>query len=220
MVKISSKSSIKSKRIHSSYIQRNRVIRGSSSTVDPVDPVTPVINDISYSSANHLMSSDAFYDKLEELTKEYLNFYHQERNLKKAIDAIEENMDVDLIYIIDLVDKYNNTSKALKNFDKQIHTNHSENIKNILYEYESDLNNMGIFIIENNQLVVDEDLFKINLIKSKDNFNDEFKPMRRMILKLYKNFRNIKGPDREILDSKYDDFPNRDFSGIIMDKES
>ena len=134
MVKISSKSSMKSKRIHSSYIQRNRVIRGSSSTVDPVDPVTPVINDISYSSANHLMSSDAFYDKLEELTKEYLNFYHQERNLKKAIDAIEENMDVDLIYIIDLVDKYNNTSKALKNFDKQIHTNHSENIKNILYE--------------------------------------------------------------------------------------
>lgn len=220
MVKISSTYSTKSKRIHSSYVQRNRVSGSSSAVVDPVDAVSRISNDVSFSSANHLLSSDTFYEKLEDLTREYLNFYHQERNLKNAIDELEENMDLDLIYIKDLILKYNKTSKALENFDQQIHTNHSKIIETTLHEYISDLNNMGISIIEDNQLELDEELFKTRLIQSKDNFKEAFKPMRRMILKLYRIFTNIKGPPINSRESKYDDFPTKDYSGIIMDEKS
>ncbi len=219
MTKIRSTNSVKSKRIHSSYVQRNRVVSQSSS-IDPVQPVNPVHNDIGSSSANHLLSSDAFYEKLEELTKEYLNFYHQERNLKKAIDDIEEDMDIDLVYIKELLNKYNRTTKALNKFDQQLNTNHSENIAIILQEYKYDLNQMGIFIHGDNSLYLDEDLFKSNLLESKDNFKKAFNPMRRMILRLYRNFTNIQGPYRDRAEAKYDDFPNRDYTGLVMDKKS
>lgn len=220
MTKISSTSSLRSKRIHSSFVHRTRTLIDRASPVDPVNPVTPVTNNISYSSANHLMSSDAFYDKLETLEKEYLNFYHQERNLQKTVDAIEENMDLDIIYMKNLIDKYNKTTSALKSFDQQINTNHSKGIKNILNQYKFHLNNMGIYIVEDNKLKLKEEVFKENLIESKDNLKQGFNPIREMILKLYKRFRNIKGPDKEDIESKYNDLSNRDYRGIIMDKES
>ena len=220
MAKISPASSVRSKRIHSSFVERTRTLGERPTSVDPVNPVTPVKNNINYSSANHLMSSDAFYEKLEILQKEYLNFYHQERNLHKAVDALEENMDLDILYIKNLLDKYNKTARALRKFDKEIRTNHSEKIKNILNEYKSDLNNMGIYIMEENLLELSEEEFKNNLVKSKYNLREEFKPIRQMILKLYKGFRNIKGPDKDDLDRRYSDINSGDYSGIIMDAES
>lgn len=220
MSKISPASSVRRKRIHASFVHRTRTLRNGTSSVDPVDPVRPVLNNISYSSANHLMSSDAFYDKLELLEREYLNFYHQERNLQKAVDDIEENENLDMVYMKNLMDKYNKTAVALRNFDREINTNHSENIQKILEEYREDLNTMGIYILEENKLKLDEEIFKENLLESKDNLQESFKPIKEMILKLYKSFRNIKGPSRDDLDSKYDEFPNRDYSGIIMDEKS
>lgn len=220
MSKIRPTSSIRSKRIHSSFVERTRTIGERASAVDPVTRVNPVANEVAYSSANHLMSSDSFYEKLESLEKEYLNFYHQERNLQKAVEAIEEDMDLDIKYIKNLIDKYNKTALALLHFDLEINTNHSEGIKNILNEYNIALNNMGIYMIEDNRLELDEDLFKKNLLASKDNLKLAFEPIRKMILKLYKRFRNIKGPKKEDLDYKYSDFPNRDYSGMIMDEDA
>lgn len=219
MSKIRPTSSIRNKRIHSSFVHRTRTLGARATSVDPVNPVNPVENQIAYSSANHLMSSDAFYDKLENLEREYLNFYHQERNLQKAIDAIEENMDLDIVYMKNLIDKYNRTAIALKHFDKEINTNHSQGINDILIQYKSDLNHIGIYLVEDNRLEIDEEIFKESLLTSKDNLSKAFNPMRTMILRLYKRFRNIKGPDREDLESKYNDLSNRDFSGIIMDKD-
>ena len=219
MSKIRPTSSIRSKRIHSSFVERTRTIGERASAVDPVTRVTPVANEVAYSSANHLMSSDSFYEKLENLEKEYLNFYHQERNLQKAIDAIEEDMDLDIKYMKNLIDKYNKTALALEKFDLEINTNHSGAIGKILNEYDIALSNMGIFILEDNILELDEEIFKKNLLASKDNLKVAFEPIRRMILKLYKGFKNIKGPDKEDLDSRYSDFPNRNYSGMIMDED-
>lgn len=220
MSKISPSSSIRSKRIHSSFVHRTRTLGNRTSAVDPVNPVNPVANNVTYSSANHLISSDVFYDKLENLAREYLNFYHNERNLYKAIQLIEEDINLDIKHIKNLIDKYNKTALALKHFDIEINTNHSQKIKDILDEYNVDLNNIGIYVIRDNKLELDEELFKNNLVQSKDNLKQAFNPMRKMILKLYKSFRNIKGPSREDLDSKYNEFSNMDYSGIIMDEES
>src|SRR5699024_9278754 len=128
------------------------------------------------------------------LAREYLNFYHNERNLYKAIELIEDDINLDIKHIKDLIDKYNKTALALKHFDIEINTNHSQKIKGILDEYNVDLNNIGIYVIRDNKLELDEELFKNNLVQSKDNLKQAFNPMRKMILKLYKSFRNIKGP--------------------------
>lgn len=214
-----SRTSIRSKRIHSSFVHRTRALGARATAVEAVNRVNKVDNPVSYSSANHLMSSDSFYEKLENLEREYLNFYHQERNLHKAIDALEEDKDLDIVYMKELLKSYNKTASALRNFDKEINTNHSQAIKEILIEYKSSLNNMGVYIVEDNHLELDESLFKDKLLASKDNFAEDFKPIRSMILKLYKRFRNIKGPSREDLDRKYDEFPRRDYTGVIMDTD-
>lgn len=220
MPKIPATSSIQSKRIHSSFVERTRTLGERATSVDPVNPVTPVENETAYSSANHLMSSDAFYEKLEELKKEYLDFYHNERNLKEAIEQIEENIDLDLKHMKNLINKYNKAMLSLEHFDKQLETNHKNNIKIILKQYESNLNKIGIYIIENKLLELDEYEFKSALINSKNNLDELLNPIRYMILQLYKEFRNIQIPNRESLDVKYEELTHNDYSGIILDKKS
>lgn len=220
MTKISSTSSIRSKRIHSSFVERTRTLGNRPSAVDPVNPVTPVTNNINYSSANHLMASDAFYDKLEELEKEYLNFYHSERNLQKAIEDIREDMDLDIKHMKNLIDKYNKTILSLENFDKQLGTNHINNIKDILKKYESNLDGIGIYIDEDKLLKINENEFKDTLINAKNNIDEILHPIRNMVLKLYREFRNIKVPNKDNLESKYTDFPNGSYNGILLDKKS
>ena len=41
-----------------------------------------------------------------------------------------------------------------------------------------------------------------------------------MILKLYKGFRNIKGPYKEGYDDKYPDIVEGDSSGMVLDEKS
>lgn len=45
MVRVSNSSSINRQRIHSSFVERNRIILNRASRVDAVTPVAPVRND-------------------------------------------------------------------------------------------------------------------------------------------------------------------------------
>lgn len=219
MTRIKSTSSIEKKRIHTNYVQRlNRTQKAN--TVDRISPVRPVENDITRPSVNHLMYSDTLYDSLMDLKKEYLNFYHHERNLQKAIEEIEKDENIPMDHIHDLIDKYNFAYVALKNFDKTLRTNHHINIKNIVEIYQKDLNKMGIDLYESGLLDLNEDKFKYFLLASKSNMDKSFEPIKELILKLYKEFKNIKGPYRDEYNDGYQYLLDSDMQGNLLDKKS
>ena len=220
MTRISRSSSVEKRRIHSSYVHRNKTVIDRASSVEKVTPVNPVFNNISYSSANHLMYSDTLYDNLIALKNEYLNFYHHERNLQQTIAEIDEDNLISIDKMKDLIDKYNMAIRALKTFDIHLRTNFAEDIKNIIQEYEVDLNKIGISIIKEKELIIDEVDFKNSLIQAQDDGLELFKPIKWMILKLYKGFRNIKGPYKEGYDDKYPDIVEGDSSGMVLDEKS
>ena len=191
MVRVSNSSSINRQRIHSSFVERNRIILNRASRVDAVTPVAPVRNEISYSSANHLMASDQFYEKLEKLKREYMKFYDSERNLKHAIDAMEDNSDISFEYVKNLIDKYNTTVSSLEAFDRHIRSDNITSIKYILNEYSIPLSRVGIYIVDK-LLEIDEKTFKVSLAISNDDLDILFDPIREFISRLYQQFRNIK----------------------------
>lgn len=220
MTKISRTSSIEKRRIHSSYVHRNKTVIDRASSVEAVSPVNPVFNNISYSSANHLMYSDSLYDNLIALKNEYLNFYHHERNLQQAISEIDEDNLISIEKMKDLIDKYNMAIRALKTFDIHLRTHFAEGIKEIIQEYERDLNKIGISIVKEKELEIDQITFMNTLIQAQDDGLELFKPIKGMILKLYRGFRNIKGPYKEGYDDKYPEILEGDSSGMVLDEKS
>lgn len=220
MTRISRTQSIEKRRIHSSFVHRNKTVIDRASSVEAVTPVNPVFNNINYSSANHLMYSDTLYDNLIELKNEYLNFYHHERNLQQSILEIDEENLISIEKMKNLIDKYNMAINALSSFDLHLRTNFTEEIKNIIQEYEFDLNKIGISIVRGKELDIDQMAFKNSLIQVQDDGLKLFKPIKGMILKLYRGFRNIKGPYKEGYDDKYPHIVEGDNSGMVLDERS
>lgn len=219
MRKISSSNSLNAQRIHSSFVERNRIVVGRASGVDAVSPVPPVKNEISYSSANHLMASDQFYYKLEKLKKEYLKFYHSERNLKDAIDEIEDNDDISFEHIKNLVNRYNKTILSLENLDRRMGGENISNIKNLLMTYSVALSNIGIYRVRDKELEIDETRFKDSFINSKDNLDELLNPIKGFIIRLYRSFINIKEENPSELEYAYEeDFVGK--SGLILDSKT
>lgn len=215
----SSSSSLRAQRIHSSFVERNRIVVGKASSVDAVTPISPVENEVAYSSANHLMASDQFYEKLEKLKKEYMNFYHNERNLKDAIDEIKEDDEISFKHINNLINKYNKTILALENLDRRMGGENISNIKNILNKYSLPLNNIGIYRVRDKELEIDQIKFKKSLMDSKDDLDKLLNPVRDFIVKLYLSFINIKEENpREWEHSYEDDYISK--SGLILDKKT
>jgi hypothetical protein len=220
MTRINSTPSIGKQRIHASFVERNRTIIDRASSVEAVTPINPVQNNIGYSSANHLMTSDLLYDKLEDLKRDYLDFYNHERSLNRAIDEIDLDEEIQLEMMKKLLDKYNRAIISLSHFDYQLRTNNIRKIKEIILEYSIPLNNLGIYLLRENELGIDEEKYKNNLMVSKEIRKTLFKPLRHMLLLLYREFRNIKGPYRENFDDKYPEFPEGDSSGLVLDTKS
>lgn len=220
MARINSTSSIAKQRMYASLAERNRIIIDKASPVNAVNPVNPVQNNINYSSANHLMTSDLLYDKLEELKRDYLDFYSNERNLHKTIDEMDLDEDIQIEMMKNLLDKYNKTIISLNHFDQQLRTSNVKKIKDIVLEYIVPLNDLGIYIVQDMELEMNEEKYKNNLINCKDNRKSLFRPVRHMILQLYREFRNIKGPYRDDFDNKYTYLHMEDMSGIVLDSKS
>ena len=220
MTRITRTQSVEKSRIRTSFVRRNSTVVDRASSVEAVTPVNPVFNNINYSSANHLMYSDTLYDNLMDLKDEYLNFYHHERNLQQSIAEIDEDNFIPIEKMKNLIDKYNMAINALSTFDLHLRTNFAEGIRDIIHEYEADLNKIGIIIIKDKELEIDEKDFMDSLIQAQDDGAELFKPIKGMILKLYRGFRNIKGPYREGYDDKYPEILEGDSAGMVFDKRS
>lgn len=215
----SSSSSLRARRIHSSFVERNRIVVGKASSVDAVTPIAPVENEVAYSSANHLMASDQFYEKLEKLKKEYMNFYHNERNLKDAVDEIEKDDEISFEHINNLINKYNKTILALENLDRRMGGENISDIKTLLNKYSLPLNSIGIYRVRDKELEIDQNKFKDSLRDSKDDLDKLLNPVREFIVKLYLSFINIKEENpREWEHSYEDDYISK--SGLILDSKT
>lgn len=202
-------------RVHDNVVERMTVVRGAN-MVNPVDRVDPVAND-SRTAYNFLTGSDEFYDKLKNLRKEYESFYHDQQELEKAIkeleydDSIVENMGK-------LVENYNNAIESLKSFDYDFGTSYYSRIVNIINDFKVELFRIGIIRGSDNKLIYDKEKFKEKLNESDDAFKFIFEPVKGLIIRLYKAFKNIKIPKfEEELEGKYRE--HMDYEGIILDEK-
>ncbi|OHW62101.1 hypothetical protein EUAN_15490 [Andreesenia angusta] len=202
-------------RVHDNVVERMTVVRGAN-MVNPVDRVDPVAND-SRTAYNFLTGSDEFYDKLKNLRKEYESFYHDQQELEKAIkeleydDSIVENMGK-------LVGNYNNAIESLKSFDYDFGTSYYSRIVNIINDFKVELFRIGIIRGSDNKLIYDKEKFKEKLNESDDAFKFIFEPVKGLIIRLYKAFKNIKIPKfEEELEGKYRE--HMDYEGIILDEK-
>lgn len=212
-MKVSKASSIKKSKIHNSYIDRNNTVN-KADAVSSITPIKKIQNTTNYSSENHLISYDAYYDSLKELKEEYKSFYHDEQLLEKAIENFDDNKAKLLKNMKELLSKYNNAVLSLESFDKAFATNNVKKIKAIIYSYKNELNNLGIYIVRDKELEIDDKIF-IDKIKNSENALDFlFEPAKGLILKIYNAFKNIKVPKK---DSKSKNYDNREYSGLLFD---
>jgi len=190
---------------------------GKTDAVESISSIKKMENSSYYSSENYLMFYDDFYDNLKELKEEYKRFYHDEQLLEKAIDNLNKDKDKLLKNMKELISKYNNAIKSLASFDKAFETDHVMKIQKLLFSFENELKNLGIYIINNKELTLDEEIF-IKKIQSNENVLEFlFEPAKGIILKIYTSFRNIKIPKKTALEKKYDDVV---YQGMILDNKT
>lgn len=202
-------------RNHNSLVNRMTNI-SSNSAVTKVDPVDPVSNNPALISYNSLMASDQFYDKLDELQDEYRKFYHDQQELEKALENMDERKECLCENLKELVEKYNLALNSLKKFDEQFGTNHRKNIEELLKEFKESLSNIGVTITKDAILEFNEEIFKNSVRESNDALRFLFRPIRGLIIKLHRAFRNINIPKDEGFNYENEEI---NYSGMITDEE-
>lgn len=199
-------------RAHNSVVNRmtNTITAGAVTAVDPVDPIKNNPNFLSY---NSLMASDEFYDKLSKLQKEYKRFYHDQQELEKALKNMSENSESLIENLRKLVEKYNLAMQSLKTFDLHFNVNNKKAIEDIMDEFRDNLKDIGIEVSEDGMLKLYEFKFKRSITKSNDAIKFLFRPIKGLIIKLHRAFRNIKIPEEEA----YFEYGGRDYNGLFTD---
>ncbi len=215
-MKIPKTSSVKKNRIRNSFVERNTAVRNTDG-VEAVTPIKQIRNTSYYSSENHLLSFDSYYDSLKELKKEYKKFYHDEQQLEKAIENFDKQKEELLQNMKELIEKYNNAILSLVSFDKAFDTNNTDKIVGIIYRYEDNLKNLGIYIQNNNELYIDEEIFTRKIKNSENALDFLFEPTKGLVLKLYTAFKNIRAPKKDGLDTKFKDTY---YTGILIDNKT
>lgn len=208
--------SVKKSRIHTSFVDRKTNV-GKTDAIESISSVKRVQNSAYHSSENHLMFYDNFYDNLKELKEEYKKFYHDEQLLEEAIDNLDKDDDELLKNMKELISKYNNAISSLDSFDRTFGSNHVNRIQNLLSEFKDPLSNLGIYIIDDKELALNENTFSEKIKDNENSLGFLFEPTKGLILKIYSAFRNIKIPKKTALESKYDDVI---YKGMLLDNKT
>lgn len=209
-------SSLKKNRIRNNFVERNTNVTNTDA-VQSISPIAKLQNSSSYSSENSLLFYEQFYDNLKELKEEYKKFYHDEQILEDAIINFDRDKGELLSNMKDLISKYNNAVNSLSSFDNTFDTNHLKNIQNILNGYKTQLENLGIYVIDEKELKLDEYSFIKKIEQNEDVLGVLFEPAKGLILKLYSSFRNIKIPKKEALEREYN---NVSYKGMLLDNKT
>lgn len=213
MTSVSSTSRTK-RRIHNSFVERNRQILNTSG-IGRVEPASRTENNTSYSNANHLIASDQFYDDLERLKEHYYNFYHNELSLEKEIKLFESNENYGIHNMKKLLKKYNSALDSLEILDKEFNTDYSFNIKQMVKSYRNSLLTIGITITHEEKLKLDTNKF-IDKVKSIESFDNSIEDLRILMKRLYEKFKSIKVPTNNNTIGYAED---KNYSGVLIDKK-
>ncbi|AKL94832.1 hypothetical protein CACET_c13670 [Clostridium aceticum] len=219
MTRTTKVSSVANRRIHNLYVDRVRSVSRTEET-EAVEPVGKVKNQTAFPSANYLMVSDAFYENLEELKKEYKKFYHDHRKLEEAIKELNYHDDQFLDHMKNLIEKYNSAMNSLKTLDKALGTNRMREIEEILEAFEDALRDIGITLNEEKEMNMEEDIFVKKIGDYSNTLTFLFEPVKGMVIRLYKAFKNIKLPSKNPVNKQYDGFIDGDVSGMLMNEKS
>ena len=214
-MKVNSSSKINKYRNHNSVVNR-MTSSSASSAVTPVDRVEPVQNNPALLSYNSLMASDQFYDNLADLRTEYKKFYHDQRELEKALEDMDEDKECLCENLRQLVEKYNIALSSLKMFDQQFGTRYRLDVEELLRKFKRNLSEVGVTINENATLAFEVDKFRESIIDSNDALKFLFRPIRGLIIKLHRAFTNIKIPEND--DIQYYEHEGRVYNGMITDE--
>ncbi|SDJ84061.1 acyl-ACP--UDP-N-acetylglucosamine O-acyltransferase [Natronincola ferrireducens] len=219
MTKISRTSTVAGKRVQNSYVNRVRYVEKSDG-VQAVTPVDAIKNQTGYYSSNYTLASDFFYKKLEELKREYKEFYHDHRRLEEAIENIDEESDHLLEHMKELIEKYNKALHSLKKLDEVMSTNNAIKVIDVVDSFKAALGHIGILVDESYTMVLDADVFIDKITNSLDPLNFLFQPMEGLVIKLYRAFKSVKYMAPKGIQKSYGDGIDRGLAGMLLDEES
>lgn len=217
-MRVSRISSLKKNRIRSNYV--NRINNPDSvSKIEPIDPTSNIQNNSSYSSENHLMAYDAYYDNVKQLKEEFKKFYHDKLALKEAIHSLNQNNSQKclIVNMSQLVEKYNQTILSLKLFDLSTGNHNMSKIKEILTKYENHLGQLGISLIDDDtQMVFNQQQFLKKLQENNDPLDNIFSPVTDLLTVLFSTLRTIRIPHQNEK-SRY--LKKEDYRGLYFDNK-
>ncbi|MBS4539108.1 hypothetical protein GOQ27_11585 [Clostridium sp. D2Q-11] len=202
-------------RIHNSFVERSRQIMNTSG-IDKVSPSNRTENNTYNSNANHLIASDQFYDNLDRLKDEYYSFYHNEMKLEKAIKNFQRDKEHISNNMKELINKYNDALRSLEVLDNEFTTDHNEIIKKTVRSYRKYLVELGIRIEYNERLSIDTNKF-ISKIENSNDLDYIIKPLRELVVKLYRSFKSIKVPQNNSIQGYDND--DLEYSGVLINKK-
>ena len=195
-------------------ISKSNTYRGTYSKVKEKDSIIPISSSSSSDnnfSKNQMVNFDMYYENMHEQSKEYRKFYKNEQELESAVKKLEEKDDDFLSIIIEFVESYNNALASLKEFDKIFATNHSENVSSLLKDYEYSLEDVGIKLLSDGQLLVYKSTLEDIVENSKESVEFLIGIDYGIFFRIYKIFQKVKIPSKKV---KYE---NSNVHGNIID---
>lgn len=201
-------------RIHNSFVERSRQLKNTSG-IDRVSPANKTENNTYNPNANHLFASDQFYDNLDRLKDEYYSFYHNEIKLEEAIKNFQRDKEHMANNMKELIKKYNSALRSLEALDAEFSTDHNEEIKSIVRGYRYPLIEFGVTIDSIERLKINNKKFIEKIENSKD-LENQIKPLKELIIKLYKSFKSIQVPNNNSIEGYNAD--DIEYSGILINQ--
>ncbi|WP_100404868.1 hypothetical protein [Bacillus solitudinis] len=208
-------SSLRANRIYSNFVN-NLSHNQAIDKVEPVEPIDQMKTPSQQSSENYLLSYDLYYDKLKELKHEFKNFYHHEQALLEAIKSLDKNDALILNQTNKLVQKYNQAILAVIDFDKISSTSYVQNVRSVFHSFSDSFAEIGVFEEDTGLLKFSPDVFISYLKHTEDAGSKLMGTFKKMILKEYQSFMNIRIPSQDL--NPYEQAP-LPITGLVIEEE-
>lgn len=168
------------------YVVRN-IKRKTLAKVEPIKPSKSSHN--STQDENYADQSDIFYHHLEQLKKEYRDFFGA---VEEYGNMLSQNSREPLLEKVESwILVYNRVIDSILQLDRNFHTNHAIRIRAFLKDYEGMFMNLGIRLDEAN-MVADIPLLRQKLEEDEEKIREVFRTKAQWMLLLYTEFLRIK----------------------------
>ncbi|WP_216828310.1 hypothetical protein [Alkalihalobacterium elongatum] len=215
MNRITRVSSLRTNRIRANYV--NRMNAQNVNKIEPLAPVEKGKNNTEQPSENYLNSYDHYYEKLNDLKKEFKTFYHQEKVLLRAIQDLDIHEQKLIKQTDNLISKYNQTLKALYSYDQTVSGQHVRNVRQTLQPFQSEMEQLGITEDPQGFLFFLPRKF-IKFIQSDEtDFEELLIKFRQLIIESYKSLTKIRIKNQTA--NPYEATPF-EYKGLIIEEET